>query len=210
MGREEMSSEMPTHTFTVNWDYRCPFARNAHEHVVAALRAGARWDVQFVPFSLEQVHVPEGATDVWEDPSKGPVLRPMLAGIAVRDTAPERFLNAHLGLFRARHAEGLDLRDEDVVADVLAAAGVDPDVVLGHVADGWPLEVFRKEHEQAVADHSVFGVPTFVSAGRAVFVRLMDRPEGDGERARATVERVLDLLAGWPTLNEFKHTTIPR
>jgi hypothetical protein len=27
--------------------------------------------------------------------------------------------------------------------------------------------------------------------------------------ARATVERVLDLT-GWPNLNEFKHTSIPR
>lgn len=197
-------------TFTVNWDYRCPFARNAHEHVVAALQAGAPWDVHFVPFSLEQAHVREGGTDVWDDPSKGPILRPMLAGIAVRDTEPERFLDAHLGLFRARHVDGLDLRDEAVVAGVLAEAGVDPAGILDHVADGWPLEVFRKEHEQAVAEDSVFGVPTFVTGGRAVFVRLMDRPEGDGERARATVERVLDLLTGWPALNEFKLTTIPR
>ena len=201
---------MALRSFTVNWDYRCPFARNAHEHVVAGLQAGAPWNVRFVPFSLEQAHVPEGGTDVWDDPSKAPVLQAMLAGIAVRDIAPERFLDVHLGLFRARHANGRDLRDEDVVTDVLAAAGVDPDDVLGHVDDGWPLEVFRKEHEEAVAEHAVFGVPTFVAGGRAVFVRLMDRPEGDGDHAGATVERVLDLLTGWPALNEFKHTTIPR
>jgi hypothetical protein len=201
---------MVSRSFSVNWDYRCPFARNAHEHVVAALQAGAPWDVRFVPFSLEQAHVPEGGTSVWEDPSKAPVLRPMLAGIAVRDTAPEHFLDVHLALYRARHAHGLDLRDEDVVTNVLAGAGVDPAEILGHLADGWPLQVFRTEHEQAVADHAGFGVPTFVAGGRAVFVRLMDRPEGDGERARATVERVLDLLTGWPALNEFKHTTIPR
>ena len=27
--------------------------------------------------------------------------------------------------------------------------------------------------------------------------------------ARGTIERVVDLL-GWPDLNEFKHTSIPR
>ncbi len=43
-----------------------------------------------------------------------------------------------------------------------------------------------------------------------MFVRLMDRPEGDGELATTTVDRVLDLLTGWPELNEFKHTSIPR
>lgn len=25
-----------------------------------------------------------------------------------------------------------------------------------------------------------------------------------------TVERIVDLLTGWPELNEFKHTSIPR
>ena len=42
-----------------------------------------------------------------------------------------------------------------------------------------------------------------------MFVRLMNRPEGDGALATTTVERVLDLLT-WPELNEFKHTSIPR
>jgi len=38
----------------------------------------------------------------------------------------------------------------------------------------------------------------------------MDRPGDDADRARTTVERVLDLLTTWPELNEFKHTSIPR
>ena len=56
----------------------------------------------------------------------------------------------------------------------------------------------------------MFGVPTFIAGGQAVFVRVMDRPGGDAERARVTVERILDLLTGWPELNEFKRTSIPR
>jgi hypothetical protein len=43
-----------------------------------------------------------------------------------------------------------------------------------------------------------------------VFVRLMHRPAGDGELGRTTIERVLDLMAGFPELNEFKHTKILR
>jgi hypothetical protein len=43
-----------------------------------------------------------------------------------------------------------------------------------------------------------------------VFVRLMDRPQGDGELARRTVDRVVDLLVGFPELNEFKHTSLSR
>ena len=67
------------------------------------------------------------------------------------------------------------------------------------------LEILR-----AVGDNHVFGVPTFIAGGQAVFVRVMDRPRGDAERARTTIERILDLLTTWPELNEFKHTSIPR
>jgi hypothetical protein len=49
-----------------------------------------------------------------------------------------------------------------------------------------------------------------MSGDAAVFVRIMDRPNGDTPHARRTIERVLDLLDGWPALNEFKHTTRER
>ena len=73
---------------------------------------------------------------------------------------------------------------------------------------GQPLATVRKEHEAAVAETQVWGVPTFVLGDRAVFVRLMSSPTSDAE-GRASVERILDLLA-WTDLNEFKHTSIPR
>ena len=44
----------------VTFDYRCPFARNAHEAVVAAVREGVDIDYRFQAFSLDQVHVEEG------------------------------------------------------------------------------------------------------------------------------------------------------
>jgi protein-disulfide isomerase-like protein with CxxC motif len=199
-----------TRSFAVTWDYRCPFARNAHEHLVEALEGGADWDVTFVPFSLNQVHVPEGGTDVWDDPDAARSLLATQVGIVVRDRHPAEFRRVHAAIFRARHDEGRDLREESVLREVLAEQGVDADDVFGHIEDGWPLEVFRKEHEQAAGDHHVWGVPTFITDGHAAFVRLMNRPEGDADLARATIDRVVDLAAGWPDLNEFKHTSIPR
>lgn len=196
--------------FAVSWDYRCPFARNAHEHVIAALEAGAPWTVTFVPFSLNQAHVTEGQPDVWDDPSAASAPTAMLAGIVVRDRHPEAFRRVHLALFRARHDEGRDLRDETVVRAVLTEQDVDAAAVFAEIEDGWPRDAFRKEHEAAVAEHSMWGVPTFVAGGQAVFVRLMHRPQGDVELARRTIERTLDLVTGWPDLNEFKHTSIPR
>src|SRR3989442_792404 len=72
------------------------------------------------------------------------------------------------------------------------------------------LETFRKEHERGVADHNLWGVPTVIADGQAVFIRVMHRPQGDAAVARSTVDRALDLVRGWPELNEFKHTSIPR
>lgn len=196
--------------FAVTYDYRCPFARNAHEHVVAGLRAGAPWQVHFVPFSLTQAHVEEGGAPVWDDPDRAADLLAIEAGLVVRERQPGHFLDVHEALFAARHDGGGDLRDRSVVRQALAEAGVDADGVLAEVDEGWTRDLFRKEHEAAVAEHQVFGVPTFVAGDDAVFVRLMTRPAGDGALARRTVEHVVDLLVAHPELNEFKHTTISR
>jgi hypothetical protein len=195
--------------FAITWDYRCPYARNANEHVIAALLGGSDWDVRFVPFSLDQSHVEPGQLSVWDEPERYPGLLATEVGIVVRHQLPDRFLAVHQAMFTARHDRFLDLRRRDVVAGVLDAEGVDSDVVLAAVDDGWPLRSFQKEHEAAVAEHQVFGVPTFMVADRAVFVRLMTRPDGDGDLAAHTISRVLDLVVGWPDLNEFKHTTVP-
>jgi hypothetical protein len=196
--------------FAVTWDYRCPFARNFCEQVLVGLAAGAPWDVTFVPFALEQAHVAEGEPDVWDDPERTPALLAVQAGVAVRDRFPDQFLVAHGALFAARHDLGFDLRDPDLVKEALGAAGVDGEAVMAEVATGRPLETLRKEHERVVADHAVFGVPTVIAGDQAVFVRVMHRPLGDADVAVRTVERVLDLVTGWPDLNEFKHTSIPR
>ena len=199
-----------TTAFAVSWDYRCPFARNAHEHLIEALRGGADWDVTFIPFSLNQVHVQEGDPDVWDDPTKASALLAMEVGIVVRDRRADRFLDVHHALFRARHEEGRDIREEDVLREILGENGVDADAVFKELADGWPLEQFRKEHEAAAADHKIWGVPTFVRDDQSVFVRLMTRPQGDAALATKTIDRVVDLVSGFPELNEFKHTSIPR
>lgn len=201
---------MTASSFALTWDYRCPFARNAHEHVVTALQDGAGWEVDFVPFSLGQAHVEEGQPDVWDDPDKTPDLLALEVGVTVRERMPASFLAVHRALFAARHDHDGDLRHEAVLRQVLSDQGVDPDVVFAEIAQGWPREAVRKAHESAVAEHQVFGVPTFVVGDQAVFVRLMTRPGDDAGLARRTVERVLDLVTGAPELNELKHTTIPR
>jgi hypothetical protein len=197
-------------SFGVTFDYRCPFARNAHEHLVAGLKAGADWDVQLLPFSLTQNKVEEGETSVWDEPEKDSGLLALQLGIAIRDTQPERFLDAHVALFGIRHDHGKSQRDESILRATLAEVGVDVDAAFAEVASGIPLKTIRAEHERGVADHKVWGVPTFIAGDQAAFVRVMDRPRDGLHDAAKVIERIVGLLTGWPELNEFKHTALDR
>jgi 2-hydroxychromene-2-carboxylate isomerase len=191
-------------SIAVTFDYRCPFAYNGHSSVIAALRRGADLDVRCVPFSLDQVHVPEDETPMWErDPSEwGSGVLALCFGIAARDHFPEQFLDAHLELFAARHVHGGKLDEEDVLRNAVARAGIDPDAVAAIAHTPETLKTLGTEHTEMVDEYAVFGVPTFLEGEQSVFVRLMERANPDD------VERMLDLLA-WTSLNEFKRTKIP-
>lgn len=200
-----------TRRFSLAFDYLCPFARNANEHVTAGLRAGADWDVRFVPYSLAQGHVGEDEIDVWdrERPLDVSGVLALAAGVAVRETAPERFLDVHDALFAARHDHGRDLKEREVVADALAVGGVDPAPILAEIDHNGILATVRSEHEALVASHEVWGVPTFLTDARAVFVRLLERPHDDPAVTRGRIEQVLDLVDGHSVLHEFKQTDLP-
>jgi hypothetical protein len=196
--------------FALTHDYLCPFARNAAEVVVRALEARAPVEPAYRAFSLSQVHLDEGEAPVWQpgaEPRSGVLA--LQWGLAVRDELPERFPAVHLALFAARHDQGRDLSDPQVLAEAVASAGVDPDEVEKLVASGRPAAALADDHTWAADTAHVFGVPTFVSDRRAVFVRLMERPTTP-EAARATLDRVLAMVEDWPDLNEFKATVIPR
>jgi predicted DsbA family dithiol-disulfide isomerase len=192
-------------SIAVTFDYRCPFAYNGNAAVIAAIRAGSDVEFTFTPFSLDQAHVEEGATPVWDrDPSDwGTGTLALQYGIAVRDAFPDQFFDAHLALFAARHDKGLKIGHEDVVRDAVAEAGLDVDAVAEEVASGRPLKALATEHSEAVDTWEVWGVPTYIEGEEAVFVRFMERGRVDD------LERTLDMLQ-WSRLNEFKRTRISR
>jgi 2-hydroxychromene-2-carboxylate isomerase len=198
-----------TRAFGLTYDYRCPFARIVHNHVVTGLRGGADWQVTWLPFSLGQAHVAEGDTPIWERPGDDSGLLALQASIAVRDGQPDRFLDAHFALFEHRHANAGPIAAREDLTPVLQSVGVDVDAVWAEVDSGRPLATVEKEHTAFVESHNVWGVPTFIVGDAAVFVRLMQLPDGDAALATATIERILDQI-DWPILNEFKHTSIPR
>jgi hypothetical protein len=192
--------------FAVTWDYRCPFARNAHEALVAGLKEGRDWDVRFWPFSLDQIHVEDGETPVWErglDEAGTGGVRALLWGIAVRDAFAAQFLDFHLAVFRARHDEGKKIAEEAVLREAAASVGLDPDAVAEEVNSGRPLKALEAEHTEAAGRYAVFGVPTVIDGDEAVFVRMMERGNV------ADFAQALDLVPD-VRINEFKRTKIPR
>jgi len=96
-------------SFELSFDYRCPFAKNIHLHLLRALSGGADFDVEFVPWTMSQGYKSEGAPDVWDDPTHDADLLALAASISVRDEQPEKFLAAHEALFRARHERAIRL-----------------------------------------------------------------------------------------------------
>jgi predicted DsbA family dithiol-disulfide isomerase len=197
---------MPQPSFTITYDYLCPFARNANEAVVEAIEGGAGWDVSFRPFSLQQNHNGDEGLPVWEhalDAEMGSGVRALLWSIAVRERFPASFPGFHIALFAARHDHSLDIGDVRVLRDVATSVGLDKDAIAAVVATGVPQERLKEEHTSLVADFDAFGVPTFIADGEAVFARIM------GRHNVTDVTRVIDMLA-WTNLNEFKRTSIPR
>ena len=194
--------------FGLSYDYRCPFAKNIHLHVLAALKAGADFDVEFIPWTMSQGHRAPGAPDVWDDPGHDAALLALAASVSVRDEQPEHFLAAHEALFRARHERAIRLATPGEIVDVLSPVGVDTDKVLADVSSRRPHREIAQSF-LAMQAYEAFGVPTFVVGSEATFVRYMEPPTDDGLASAKIIDSLVTLMAHQPQLNEFKHTRVP-
>ena len=201
-----------TRAFAVTWDYRCPFARIAHEHVHRRRsRPAPTGTSRFVPFSLGQVHVGGGrARRLGRRPSTTPGLLALQAGVVVRDQFPDQFLAvAPRRCSPLRHDEGLQLNDPR-----RASAGVLDGRrrrrrrrVRRDRRRASRSQPIRKEHDR--------WPPSARGVGRAHLHRRRPGhlrpahapprgrrrrwPERTGRARRRPARR-------WPDLNEFKHT----
>jgi hypothetical protein len=194
-------------TFQLSYDYRCPFAKNIHLHVIEALRAGADFDVTFVPWTMSQGYQASGAPDVWDDPTRDPEHLALAVSTSVRDQQPERFLDVHEGLFRARHVRAIRLVTWDEITEALAGIDVDLDLVAEDLASRRPYKVIGESFRE-FERYEAFGVPTFVVDGDATFVRYMNEPT-DPSASIALIESLVSLMSNESALNEFKHTKVP-
>ena len=198
--------------FVLLYDYRCPFAKNVHDHVIAALRSGLALSVTFTPYTLSQGHVESGSPAVWDDPLHDGGLLALEASVAVRDTAPEHFLALHEALFAARHEHSISLTTREQVDAVLVTVGVDPEPIWSEVSSGRPRAEIATAWTHYHDDLDVFGVPTFiVDDADATFVRLMDGPDRSDPAASVdVVSGLLDLIIRRTDINALKHTRLNR
>jgi protein-disulfide isomerase-like protein with CxxC motif len=196
-------------SFDLSFDYRCPFAKNIHLHVIEALRAGADFEVNFAPWSLSQGGREDDALDVWNDPAYDADLLSLAASVSVRDHQSEYFLDAHEALFRARHDRAIRLTTLDEISNVLAPLGVDMAIVAADVASRRPHDVIAASHKE-FDRFEAFGVPTFVVNDDATFVRYMSEPSDDPAQSVELINALLAMMTNRPDLNEFKHTQLPR
>jgi protein-disulfide isomerase-like protein with CxxC motif len=147
--------------------------------------------------------------DIWETPERDSGLLALQLAISLRDNQHECFLDVHHALYEHRHNGGGSLTNKDVLRDIITSHGGNPDMAFDDVSTGRPLKVVADEHMRYVKSHQVWGVPVFIVGDKAVFVRLLERSQGDASTATSTINRVLDNI-DWPILNEFKHTSVPQ
>lgn len=195
--------------FELSYDYRCPFAKNIHLHVLSALEAGADFEIDFVPWTMSQGYKHEDAPDVWDDPQHDADLLSLAVSVSVRDRQPDKFLAAHGALFRARHERAIRLVSLEEIDGVLAPLGVDMDLVRDDLATRRPHGVIG-ENFKRFAQVEAFGVPTFVVGNDATFVRYMTPPTGDAQASIDLIQSIVTMIKAQPELNEFKHTRLSR
>ena len=195
-------------SFQLSYDYRCPFAKNLHLHVVTALRAGANFEVTFVPWTMSQGSKADGAPDVWDDGDRDGDLLALAVSTSVRDLQPQYFLDVHEALFRARHELAIRLVTMKEIDGVLAPTGVNLEDIHADVASRRPHKVIGESYRE-FDRYEAFGVPTFVVDNVATFVRYMTTPNDQPGESIALIESLIHLMTNQSALNEFKHTTVP-
>ena len=198
---------MTTPPFALSFDYRCPFAGILHRHLISAIRSGADYDVDFVPWTLTQSHRKERDLDVWDDPARDDHLIALAAGVSIRDQQTDVFLNAHEALFVARHVNGIRLGTFDQIVEALSGLSVDLEMLEGDLLSRRPHRVIG-ENYRSFEKFEAFGVPTLVVGDAAVFIRYMDPPTEDATKSTELIDALVSMVTTRGSLNEFKHTRL--
>jgi 2-hydroxychromene-2-carboxylate isomerase len=184
---------------SVFYDYTCSYSYRFWRWIDAC--AGPLGlDVEWRTFSLREINREPGVPSLFEDAhgSSVSVLALALAHAARRAD----FDRYHRDVFHAMHEEHLKVSAEDLL-DIASKAGVERDAFERERAR-WTGSAAR-DHASGVAEHGVFGTPTVVMNGSAIFVRFAEIPSETGSLFE-TLERV---CVGYPEIIEMKRPARP-
>jgi len=170
-------------------------------------RPGVQPDWRY--FSLTQVNDKREGWTAWEAPDEEPVKGRLAFKAAEAARRQGGFDLLHFRLLEARHGQKRDLDDRSVVLEIAGSAGLDVERFERDLADPSLLLTLARDHTLAVADHGVFGTPTFVFAdGGTAYVRV--RPAPDGAEALRLFDELVAVIASEPSLLEIKRPASPR
>lgn len=187
----EMSDAAPPIRLEVFSDYTCPWCYvgwSRLEKALERLPSDVEVDVTWRPFEIHPEVPEEGMPvealpyppDVWERmqealrrnaeaeglevgrrPKVSNTHKALAAGTYAQAEEPERFADFHERLFKGYFAEGRDLGDPEVVADLAEASGLDVARMQDALAEGRYEEAIREAGHDARL-MGITGTPTFV------------------------------------------------
>ena len=195
--------------FDVFFDYMCPFVYRVAGMLDDVGSSGARpIDVRWRFFSLTQVNSKDDGWTVWNAPASETVRGRLAFAAAEAARRQGKFDDVHMPLLVARHRDRLDLDDEAVIERVAADSGLDLERFRADLRDPNIVDSLSRDHREAVAEHGVFGTPTFVfSNGESAYVRLAGPVQGDA--AVEVFDRLISIAEGEPRILEIKRPRRP-
>jgi predicted DsbA family dithiol-disulfide isomerase len=195
--------------FDVFYDYLCPFVYRASVLLHNVRDSGERkLDIRWRYFSLTQVNSKDEGWTVWDAPTSEPVRGRLAFKAAEAARRQEGFEEIHMRLLQARHRDRLDIDEAGVVERVAEEAGLDIERFRKDMADPKILSALERDHHSGVAEHGVFGTPTFVFPGGATaYVRLSEAVEPSD--ATSVFDRLVAIAADEPRILEIKRPAKP-
>lgn len=195
--------------FDVFFDYFCPFVYRASVLLGNVRDSGERMmEVRWRYFSLAQINSKDDGWTIWGAPESEHARGRLAFKAAEAARRQDGFEDFHNRLLRARHVDRLEIDDVGVVERVADEAGLDLDRFRNDVADPEILAALERDHRVAVAEHGIFGTPTFLfPGGQAAYVRLSEAPEAAD--SLGLFDRLVSIAAEEPRILEIKRPLKP-
>jgi predicted DsbA family dithiol-disulfide isomerase len=195
--------------FDVFFDYLCPFVYRVAGLLDDVRSSGARpIDVRWRYFSLTQVNSKNDGWTLWNAPGSETVRGRLAFKAAEAARRQGRFDDLHMPLLEARHRDRLDLDDESVITRVASEVGLDLERFAADLRAPDILDAVARDHREAVAEHGVFGTPTFLFAdGASAYVRIAGAVSNGA--AVEVFDRLMSVAAGEPRILEIKRPRRP-